>query len=201
MPEESPTPLDPAGDEVLTGHSYDGIQEYDNPTPRWWELLFVATIVFAPIYAVWFHAPAQGRTLADRFQASLADNMRLQFGEIGDLTPDATTIVKYMKDPKWLEVGVSTFKTNCVSCHGPEGIGISGPNLTDDHYLNVKSIEDIAKVIRDGAKNGAMPAWGNRLHPNEVVLAAAYVASLRGKNLKSARLPEGVVIAPWSSGG
>jgi cytochrome c oxidase cbb3-type subunit 3 len=201
MSEESPTPLDAAGDEVLTGHTYDGIQEYDNPTPRWWELLFVATIVFAPIYSIWFHAPAQGRTLSDRFQASLADNMRLQFGEIGDLTPDAATIVKYMKDPKWLEVGVSTFKTNCVSCHGPDGIGISGPNLTDDHYINVKNIEDIAKVIRDGAKNGAMPAWGNRLHPNEVVLAAAYVASLRGKNLKSARLAEGTVIAPWSSGG
>lgn len=201
MSEESPTPLDAAGDEVLTGHTYDGIQEYDNPTPRWWELLFVATIVFAPMYTIWFHAPMQGRTLADQFQANLADNMRLQFGEIGDLTPDAATIVKYMKDPKWLEVGVSTFKTNCVSCHGNEGVGISGPNLTDDHYLNVKHVEDIAKVIRDGAKNGAMPAWGNRLHPNEVVLAAAYVASLRGKNLKSARLPEGVVIAPWSSGG
>jgi cytochrome c oxidase cbb3-type subunit 3 len=86
MSEESPTPLDAAGDEVLTGHTYDGIQEYDNPTPRWWELLFVATIVFAPIYAIWFHAPMQGRTLADQFQANLADNMRLQFGEIGDLT-------------------------------------------------------------------------------------------------------------------
>lgn len=201
MPEESPTPLEPAGDEALTGHTYDGIQEYDNPTPRWWELLFVASIVFSPIYAIWFHAPLQGRTIADQYQASLAANMRLQFGEIGDLTPDEATILKYMKEPQWLQVGEATFKTNCVSCHGNEGIGISGPNLTDDHYLNVKSIEDIAKVIRDGAKNGAMPAWGNRLHPNEVVLAAAYVASLRGKNLSGARLAEGDVIAPWPSGG
>ncbi len=201
MTEDSPTPLEPAGDEVLCGHSYDGIQEYDNPTPRWWELLFVATIVFAPIYALWFHAPLQGRTLADQFQASLSENMRLQFGEIGDLTPDAATIIKYIKEPQWLQVGASTFATNCVSCHGREGEGISGPNLTDDNYLNVKKIEDIAKVIHDGAKNGAMPAWGVRLHPNEVVLAAAYVASLRGKNLKSARLPEGAEIAPWPSGG
>lgn len=201
MPEESPTPLEPAGDVALTGHSYDGIQEYDNPTPRWWELLFVASIVFSPIYAIWFHAPAQGRTLADQYDTSVAENMRLQFGEIGDLTPDEATILKFMKDPQWLQVGEATFKTNCVSCHGPEGVGISGPNLTDDSYLHVKKIEDIAKVIHDGAKNGAMPAWGNRLHPNEVVLAAAYVASLRGKNLSSARLAEGTVIAPWPTGG
>lgn len=197
MAEESSTPLEPAGEEILSDHSYDGIQEYDNPTPRWWDLLFVATIIFSPIYTIWFHAPLQGRTHAAQYEASLAENMRLQFGEIGDLEPNEATILKYMNDPEWLKVGASTFATNCVSCHGREGEGVSGPNMTDDHYLNVKNLEDIAKVIHDGAKNGAMPAWGNRLHPNEIVLAAAYVASLRGKNLKSQRPAEGPEIAPW----
>ena len=32
-----------------------------------------------------------------------------------------------------------------------------------------------------------MPSWRTRLHPNEVVLMAAYVAGLRGKNLKGRR--------------
>ena len=41
-----------------------------------------------------------------------------------------------------------------------------------------------------------MPAWKTRLHPNEVVLMAAYVAGLRGKNLKG-RPPEGEKIDPW----
>lgn len=197
MAEEYPDPR-PAGDEPsFPGHTYDGIQEYDNPTPRWWDLLFVATIVFSPIYALWFHAPTQGRTLADRYEVSLAENMRLQFGEIGDLTPDEATIAEYMRKPEWLQVGAATFATNCVSCHGRAGEGISGPNLTDDHYLNVKQIADIAKVVAEGAKKGAMPAWGNRLHPNEVVLVAAYVASLRGQNVASPRPPEGAEIAPW----
>ena len=33
--------------EETVGHSFDGIEEYDNPLPRWWFMLFVATIVFA----------------------------------------------------------------------------------------------------------------------------------------------------------
>jgi cytochrome c oxidase cbb3-type subunit 3 len=73
-----------------------------------------------------------------------------------------------------------------------------GPNLTDDYYKNVKQITDIAEVIKNGAAGGSMPAWKTRLHPNEVVLMAAYVAGLRGKNLKG-RPPEGEKIPPWPS--
>ena len=34
----------------LLEHSYDGIQEYDNPMPRWWVLSFWGTIIFAVLY-------------------------------------------------------------------------------------------------------------------------------------------------------
>src|SRR5512139_1602264 len=37
-----------------TGHDFDGIQEYDNPLPLWWVGLFVATIVFAIGYLVYY---------------------------------------------------------------------------------------------------------------------------------------------------
>ncbi|MEQ8847739.1 cbb3-type cytochrome c oxidase N-terminal domain-containing protein [Botrimarina sp.] len=191
------TPLEPAGDDVLSGHTYDGIQEYDNPTPRWWELLFVGSILFSPLYILWFHAPAQNRTLADQYEASLAANLRLQFGELGDVQADEPTLVRFMNEPEWLKVGASTFAVNCASCHGKDAAGISGPNLTDDYYIHVKDITDIAKVLREGAKNGAMPAWENRLHPTELILTAAYVASLRGQNLEGRYAEKGNEIPPW----
>ena len=196
MSEETKPEAEPADENVI--HSYDGIKEYDNPTPRWWDLLFVATVIFGPFYAIWFHAPRENRNLAAQYEASLAANMRLQFGEIGDLAADESTILNYMNKEEWLKVGASTFATNCVSCHGREGEGISGPNLTDDKYIHVKQVADIAKVVSSGAKNGAMPAWANRLHPNEVVLVSSYVASLRGKNLVGKYGgDQGKEIAPW----
>ena len=33
-----------------TGHVYDGIEEYDNPLPRWWFIMFIVTFVYAGVY-------------------------------------------------------------------------------------------------------------------------------------------------------
>ncbi len=183
--------------ESLTDHSYDGIQEYDNPLPGWWKWLFGLTALFFIPYWVWFHLGTPGRSIQDQHDAQAARTFELRFSEIGVLEPDQATMVKYMNDPKWLTVGQATYKTNCATCHGQNGEGVVGPNLTDEHYKNVLKIEDVAKVISNGAGNGAMPAWGHRFsHPNVTVLTAAYVASLRGKN-ETGKPPEGNVIPPW----
>ena len=33
-------------------HSYDGIEEYDNPLPGWWKGIFYASVVWAGVYVV-----------------------------------------------------------------------------------------------------------------------------------------------------
>ncbi len=182
---------------VLTNHSYDGIQEYDNPLPGWWVWLFVGTVMFSIVYWLYFHHGMPGRSIHDDYDRHAAKIFELRFEEIGELKPDRETIVKYMNDSKWLTVGKVVYKTNCVSCHGADGGGLVGPNLTDDNWKNVRNIEDIAKIIQNGAANGAMPAWRNRLsHVNQVVLVSAYVASLRG-TVSGGKTAEGDPIAPW----
>ena len=180
-----------------TNDVHDGIEVDDNPVPGLWKWIFLGTIAFSPLYVMYFHGGASGRSVEDVYNVALADNTRLQFEEIGELKPDADTIVQYMHKPSWVKVGQSVFRTHCISCHGREGEGQVGPNLTDQVYKNVKKIEDIAVVLNNGAGGGAMPKWSNRLHPNEIVLVSAYVASLRGQNLPSARPPEGIEIADW----
>jgi cytochrome c oxidase cbb3-type subunit 3 len=182
--------------ERLLDHEYDGIQEYDNPTPSWWHLIFIGSIIFSFFYFAFYQWSPLAPDMYERHAASEARVLKAQFAEIGQLEPDQATILEMMGEEKWMTVAASIFQGNCVSCHGANGQGIVGPNLTDDSYKNVTQITDIYSVIADGAANGAMPAWKNRLHPNEMVLLASYVATLRGNNAPG-RGPEGERIDPW----
>ncbi|MEL7498973.1 MAG: cbb3-type cytochrome c oxidase N-terminal domain-containing protein [Planctomycetota bacterium] len=183
---------------VLTNHAYDGIQEYDNPLPGWWTFLFWVSIIFAPLYVAYFHSGVDGRTIHEQYNQHMAQIFELRFQEIGELEPNRETLLKYLNDePKWLAVGEVVYKTNCVGCHGADGSGSVGPNLTDDHWKNVRKIEDIARVIENGAANGSMPAWKNRLsHQNQIVLTAAYVASMRN-DPKIGKPADGEIIPAW----
>jgi cytochrome c oxidase cbb3-type subunit III len=181
---------------ALTDHAYDGIQEYDNPLPGWWTYTFVATIVFSVGYVMWYHTGAPGRTVEAQYEVASAANTRLQFGKIGDLEGDQNTLMKYANKDEWLKVGSTVFRSNCVSCHGKEGEGSVGPNLTDEFFKYVRKPEDVYKVVSEGAGKGAMPAWADRLHPNEVVLVSSYVISLRGQNVPG-KGPDGNQIPAW----
>jgi len=194
----------PGGDDSLgplTDHSYDGIQEYDNPTPSWWTNIFIVSMFWAALYMAFIWLTSGGLSPAATYERDYTASLKLQYGELGDVTPDAATLLRLSKDEKWLRVGAAIFQGKCVACHGADGSGITGPNLTDDSYINVKHIEDIADVVTNGRKNGAMPAWKNDLLPVEQVIVSAYVASLRGKNLPSVggRPAEGDKIAPWET--
>ncbi len=184
----------------LTGHNYDGIEEYDNPTPGWWTYFFLISIGFSVIYLFVMFAGGDSLSPAAFYTRDATEQLKEQYGQLAGVKPDAASLLKLAKDEKWSRVGKSIFESNCTSCHGIDGSGMTGPNLTDDSYLWVKKIEDIADVVANGRKNGAMPAWNQRLQPVEQVLVASYVASLRGKNLKSmgGRPAEGEKPAPWS---
>jgi cytochrome c oxidase cbb3-type subunit III len=181
----------------LTGHEYDGIREFDNPIPGWWSWMFFGSVVFAVLYYMAYQLGTLGPSVAQAYENELTANLQLKFKEIGTLTPDEPTVLRYLEDKNWLLFGQKVFDLNCVSCHGKGGVGLVGPNLTDDFFKNVKRLGDVPKVIQHGAANGAMPAWQNRLHPNDIVMVSAYVASLRGQNKAGPRGEEGAVIDPW----
>jgi cytochrome c oxidase cbb3-type subunit 3 len=176
----------------------DGVEVDRNPLPRWWSWIFLSTVVSSPFYLMFFHTGAPGRSIAEQFQTANSENMRKQYAEIGDLKDDQETLLQFMAKPQWVKVGESVFKANCASCHGPDGGGGVGPNLTDESYKSVKEPGDILRVVGNGLAGGAMPAWANRLgHKNDLVLVAAYVANLRGTTPKSGKAPDGTPIPPW----
>ena len=185
----------------FSGHVYDGIQEYDNPLPGWWTALFWITIVFSVLYLMVNLTNPHLVETELVYERSVTAELERQFATLGQLEPDHETLMRFLTDPeeaKWLAVGEAVFQTHCVSCHGRDGSGISGPNMTDENFKNVITLTDIPKIVVEGANKGAMPAWGNRLAMNEVVLVSAFVASLRGQQLPG-RPAEGDLIGPWDA--
>ena len=181
----------------LLDHEYDGIREYDNPTPSWWHAIFFACIFWGLFYFVFMHtspiAPLPDRT----WKAAQQGEFQRLFAGVGQFDNDQATILANMNDDKWMTLAASLFRGRCVSCHGGDGQGLVGPNMTDDKYKNIEKLEDFYGVISNGAAAGAMPAWKNQLNNNEIVLLSSYVASLRGRNLDGPGVDGEATIPPW----
>ena len=116
--------------------------------------------------------------------------------QYGELKPEPKTLLTYMDDETAMTAMAGLFRGKCASCHLSDASGSVGPNLTDDSWINVKEITDIAKVVSEGTQRG-MPAWGDKLTETQIVLVSSYVAQLR-RNPLPGKEPEGDVLPMWS---
>jgi cytochrome c oxidase cbb3-type subunit 3 len=188
-----------AHQEELLSHNYDGIQEYDNPIPGWWHLIFLGSCVFAVLYVVVVHFTPMIPSREARLANKIAAAEEAQFGELREMPMDETKLLKIQGNEKWLSMGESIFNGTCTVCHGKQAQGITGLglNLTDDNYLYVKEMMDIVGLVTNGTDNKMMPAQ-TMLNSNEIAMVAAYAASLRGTYVPG---PEGSdageVISPF----
>jgi cytochrome c oxidase cbb3-type subunit 3 len=185
----------------LLGHEYDGIQEYDNPMPRWWIWLFWATIVFAALY--WFNVPGigTGKGRIANYESEMAAAQE-RFGARAPAPgagPTDAELFAFAKDPAKLERGKAVFTTNCVPCHRADGGGVIGPNLTDDFWIHGGKPAQIHQTIAAGVLDKGMPAWSATLKPDDVTAVVAYVLSLHGTHPAAPKEPQGVE-EEWTAG-
>jgi cytochrome c oxidase cbb3-type subunit 3 len=180
-------------------HEHDGIREYDNPLPGWWTWLFAATIVFSAFYVAYYHIGI-GPSVHDRYDAEVVAQLERQLSSFGTLEPTDETILRLLHEKGDMIAAVSgMFRANCAQCHRDDAGGNIGPNLTDDRWKNVKRPADIIRVITQGVPNTAMKSWNTRFREPQIILLAAYVASLRGSDPPRPKAPEGDVVGPWSA--
>lgn len=99
-------------------------------------------------------------------------------------------IIVAARDPLNIEQGGLLFRNNCAICHGSEGEGKIGPNLTDDYWIYGGENSEIARSIVEGRSNG-MPSHKYRLTPTEVGKLTSYITSFKGTNHSNGRSPEG----------
>ena len=92
-----------------------------------------------------------------------------------------------------------TFAMFCGSCHKPDGAGLVGPNMTDDHYVHMKSLEEMERLVRKGKEGTAMAAFENILDEEQLKAVVKFTASLRGTNPDGQIDSQGSPIPPFSS--
>jgi len=167
-----------------TGHEYDGIEEYDNPLPLWWVGLFVATIVFALGYLVYYpglgnFAGVGGWTSEQQWQRDV-ERKDAQFAPLYQKLA-AFTEAELHENSQAGQIGRRLFLNHCATCHGMSARGAVGfPNLTDDEWQWGGDFESIKTTLR-GGRIAAMAPWGAALGGEAgISQMTQYVLSLSG---------------------
>ncbi|MEY3960503.1 MAG: cytochrome-c oxidase, cbb3-type subunit [Pseudomonadota bacterium] len=201
-----------------TGHEWDGIEEYNNPLPRWWVWIFYATIVWGIWYTIAYPAwplltqATQGYLGYDNRQAVAAEIQRfdeanaeikakLVAAPLADI-PATDELNQYAT-----AAGAAVFKTWCAQCHGSGAAGVQGkgyPNLTDNDWLWGGDMEQIYLTINHGIRNttdadarySEMPKFGadqllEEAQINEVV---EYVLQISGQEHDAALASAGATV-------
>lgn len=181
-------------DEVkVLDHEYDGIQELDNPLPRWWLATFYLAILFTPLYIGWYHF-GPGLSLRDELARDLTTLKERQVASQAAKPngPSDEELLAIFNDPAQQAAGHAKFESTCASCHGGKGEGGIGPNLTDSYWLHGNGgMQALVGIISDGVPEKGMPPWKTLLKGEEILAVAAYVKSLRGSNPPGAKAPQG----------
>ena len=170
------------GEDVKTmGHSWDGIEEYNNPLPRWWFYLFLSTMFFGIGYLMAYPGLGDfkgylGWTSKNQYENEVKvahDTYGPVYAKFGQMP-----VEQVAKDPQAQRIGKNLFDTYCIQCHGSDAQGSRGfPNLTDKDWLFGGTPEKIHETIANG-RVGVMAAWGPVLGEERVKDVANYVMSL-----------------------
>jgi len=190
---EKPKAADAAkGDEdMLMDHEYDGIQEYDNPLPRWWVWIFWGSVVWSAGYYVVYHVTQSAPGVLATYEADVK--------AAGANAPKAVAateegLTKAMADGATVAAGKAVFAARCVACHADKGQGLVGPNLTDKHWIHgTGKLMDIHKTVAEGVAAKGMPAWEKQLTPTELTQVVSYVGTIRNK-METGKAPEGTEV-------
>lgn len=187
-------------EELNLGHDYDGIEELDNPTPPWWQWGFVISAVFAVIYLyvyfVAYSAPNQFQELEIANAKAEEQIKNYMATSANNIDENTVTLLESETD---IAEGKKIFTSVCGACHGSDGGGIVGPNLTDNYWLHGGTVNDIFRTIKYGVPEKGMKSWKDDYTPKQIAQLASFIISIHGTKPANPKDPEGELLSGESS--
>ncbi|BDY04994.1 cytochrome-c oxidase, cbb3-type subunit III [Ferrimonas sp. YFM] len=191
------------------GHTFDGIEEVNNPLPKWWSYMFVFTIVFGLGYLAAYPGLGNfkgflGWTSSNQsvlnMEESKAAAAEARSGESGWVQYDQEVVLAdahygpifksfaekpieaLVADAEALKIGQRLFLQNCAQCHGSDAKGGPGfPNLTDDAWLYGGDPATIKATLLNGRRGMMPPKGGLPITDEEIPAIAEYIYGLNGR--------------------
>ncbi|HEY8958065.1 cbb3-type cytochrome c oxidase N-terminal domain-containing protein [Chitinophaga sp.] len=174
------------------GHNFDGIRELNNPTPPWWKWGYIFTVCFGVVYfwrtEISHSAPSQLEELAAAEEKAAIARQEYLKKAANNIDENNVTM---LTDPADIAAGQKIFISNCAPCHGPQGQGVVGPNLTDDYWLHGGKLNEVFKTIKYGVADKGMKSWQDDFSPKQLAQVACYIKTLHGTNPPNAKEPQG----------
>lgn len=181
--------IDPS--EPLMGHEYDGIRELDHKLPNWWLATFYLAIVFSFGYWGYYHILEAGPLQMDEYRIEMAqaEAAAAARAEARGVVTDEM-LAALGQDAAATAAGQVVYTQFCAACHGGQGEGGIGPNLTDDAWIHGGKPTEILHVVEQGVPAAGMPAWKPVLGSEKVEQVTAFLLTLKGKNVPG-KAPQG----------
>ena len=181
------------GKDVPKEHVHDGIVEYDNDPPMWLTATFLLSMVWGIGYLLTMHLSAGVKLGPERLQEDLAQLAEWRAAkDTGPLDEAAMRALSHASER--IARGEKLYATSeCATCHGDDGTSDanrSGPNLRDRWWIHGSNMEEIARIIRDGANNNAMPAQARKLSNQDIANLTIFLVSLNRQGERSGKAPD-----------
>ncbi len=181
-------------EDIMTDHDYDGIRELDNVLPPWWLYGFYITIAISIFYYIMIF---MGNYNQEKEYAESVEQGKKEVAawieKDKKAHPEKYTEAKAYTDAAHLAQGKKLFtEKTCFACHGADGGGGIGPNLTDNKWILGGGIKNIFNTITKGGRPGkGMVAWESSITKEERQLLASYIISLQGTTPANPKAPQG----------
>ncbi len=177
--------------DVLLDHDYDGIKELDNALPPWWKYGFYFTIVVAFLYVFNYHVLGTGLNPEQEYAVEMERGKQIEEAykaRTKNLVDENNVVIA---DAAGIAEGAKIYKQSCIACHGQNGEGGIGPNLTDDYWIHGGGMNEIYKTIKIGYPDKGMQSWESMMNPVQIKDLASYVKSIKGTKPANAKAPQG----------
>jgi cytochrome c oxidase cbb3-type subunit III len=158
-------------------NDYDGIKyRKEKSSPLVFRLLYGSLVIWGVCFMA-FYLFSGWSSHAEYAEIKKAKEARLAAEKVKGGETKPLTTHEEIKTTDLIKEGKEEFGKRCASCHGPDGKGGIGPDLSAKKFKYGRTAPEVTTTVVEG-RPGGMPAFKNELSKDKIEGLVQYVLSL-----------------------